>query len=95
MMSSLNELQFERHLSSKPDLALPECMYWIRKLQARFVAGDYTAAIEAAKTAQRLFWTSHYIHFSGWRSITFIARLPAQHAAIPQAPASGSSIWRP
>ena len=45
----LDELQFERHLSSKPDLALPECQYWIRKLQARFFAGDYTAAIEAVR----------------------------------------------
>ena len=54
----LDELQFERHLSSKPDLALPECRYWIRKLQARFMAGDYSAAIEASESARRLLWTS-------------------------------------
>jgi len=53
-----NELQFERHLSSDPALALPECWYWIRKLQARFFAGDYLAAIEALSHAQRLLWTS-------------------------------------
>ncbi|MBC7839957.1 MAG: AAA family ATPase, partial [Nitrospiraceae bacterium] len=28
------ELQFEQHLASNPVLALPECSYWIRKLQA-------------------------------------------------------------
>ena len=56
-----DELQFERHLSSKPDLAMPECKYWIRKLQARFFACDYTAAIEAAKRAQPLLWTSKSI----------------------------------
>ena len=56
-----DELQFERHLSSKPDLAMPECKYWIRKLQARFFAGDYTAATEAAKRAQPLLWTSKSI----------------------------------
>jgi PAS domain S-box-containing protein len=53
-----DECQFERHLSSKPDLALAECWYWIRKLQARFMAGDYPAAIEASERAQRLLWTS-------------------------------------
>ncbi len=54
----LNERQFEQHLSSKPDLALPECMYWNRKMQARFASGDNTAAIEAAMTAQRLYSAS-------------------------------------
>ena len=39
-------------------LALPECWYWIRKLQARFFAGDYPAAIEASLNAERLLWTS-------------------------------------
>jgi predicted ATPase/signal transduction histidine kinase len=53
-----DELQFERHLSSDPVLALPECWYWIRKLQARFFAGDYASAIDASVRAQRLVWTS-------------------------------------
>jgi PAS domain S-box-containing protein len=53
-----DELQFERHLASDPVLALPECWYWIRKLQARFFAGDYPAAIEASLNAERLLWTS-------------------------------------
>ena len=53
-----DELWFERHLSSNPSLALPECWYWIRKLQARFFAGDYEGALEASSRAQRLLWTS-------------------------------------
>ena len=53
-----DELRFERHLASDPVLALPECWYWIRKLQARFFAGDYPAAIEASLNAERLLWTS-------------------------------------
>jgi PAS domain S-box-containing protein len=53
-----DELRFERHLSGDPVLALPECWYWIRKLQARFFAGDYASAIDAASRAQRLLWTS-------------------------------------
>ena len=53
-----DELPFERHLASDPVLALPECWYWIRKLQARFFAEDYPSAIQASSNAQRLLWTS-------------------------------------
>jgi PAS domain S-box-containing protein len=57
-----NELQFERHLSGEPELAVPEGRYWIRKLQARFIAKDYAAALSAAEQAQRLLWaTKSYI----------------------------------
>jgi predicted ATPase/signal transduction histidine kinase len=52
------ERKFELHLASHPALALPECWYWIRKMQARFFAGDYPAAIEASLNAERLLWTS-------------------------------------
>ena len=53
-----DELRFEGHLSGNPALALPECWYWTRKLQARFFAGDYAAAVDASLRAQRLLWTS-------------------------------------
>jgi tetratricopeptide (TPR) repeat protein len=53
-----DELRFEHHLSSNPALAIAECWYWIRKLQARFFAGDYTSAVDASSRAQRLLWTS-------------------------------------
>ena len=52
-----DELRFERHLASQPVLALTECCYWIRKLQARFFAGDYASAVDASLRAQRLLWT--------------------------------------
>ena len=50
--------RIERRFSENPDLAFAECWYWIRKLQARFFAGDYASAIEASSRAQRLLWTS-------------------------------------
>ncbi|MEA2944842.1 MAG: hypothetical protein QOI40_172, partial [Alphaproteobacteria bacterium] len=53
-----DESRFEQHLANDPRLALPECWYWIRKLQARFFAEDYRSAIEASASAQRLLWTS-------------------------------------
>ncbi|MFZ0504815.1 MAG: GAF domain-containing protein, partial [Chthoniobacterales bacterium] len=54
----LDELRFEHHLANEPILALPQCWYWIRKLQARFFAGDYESAVEASIKARRLLWTS-------------------------------------
>ncbi|WP_050421642.1 AAA family ATPase [Bradyrhizobium tropiciagri] len=53
-----DELQMESHLSNNSNFALAECWYWCRKLQARFLAGDYGAAVEASEKAQQLLWTS-------------------------------------
>ena len=52
-----DEVQFEQHLSSKPDLALAACLYWIRMLQARFFAGDFASAVAASEKAEQLLWT--------------------------------------
>jgi predicted ATPase/signal transduction histidine kinase len=52
------EKRFEDHIASNPRLAMSACWYWIRKLQARFLAGDMQAAIAAAAQAERLLWTS-------------------------------------
>ncbi|WP_143273269.1 trifunctional serine/threonine-protein kinase/ATP-binding protein/sensor histidine kinase [Bradyrhizobium canariense] len=54
-----DETQFELQSSRNPMWALAECRYWIRKLQARFLAGDCSSAIEASLNAGRLLWTSH------------------------------------
>jgi PAS domain S-box-containing protein len=56
--AEFDESRFEHHLQNDPRLALPECWYWIRKLQARVYAGEYASAIEAASNARRLLWTS-------------------------------------
>ncbi|CAB3809295.1 Adaptive-response sensory-kinase SasA [Paraburkholderia ultramafica] len=49
-----DELQVETRLASNPELAPAECWYRVRKLQAHFYAGDYTAAVQAASRAERL-----------------------------------------
>jgi hypothetical protein len=53
-----DEHLFEHGLANNPALALAEGWYWIRKLQARFFAGDNAGALEASGRAQRLLWTS-------------------------------------
>ncbi|PWT91119.1 MAG: hypothetical protein C5B56_04325 [Proteobacteria bacterium] len=52
-----DEPRFERRLASD-SAALPECFYWIRKLQARFLAGDYASALDALLKVQRLLWAA-------------------------------------
>jgi PAS domain S-box-containing protein len=47
----------ERAFTGNPDLAVLETLYWIRVLQARFLAGDHAAANNARSRAERLLWT--------------------------------------
>ncbi|MCO4865787.1 AAA family ATPase [Cupriavidus sp. WGlv3] len=56
--AQFREAATEHHLAGSPDLALAECWYWIRKLQACYLAGDLDAARAAAARAQPLLWTS-------------------------------------
>ncbi|HEX6243146.1 MAG TPA: AAA family ATPase, partial [Polyangiales bacterium] len=56
--ATFDEVSFERHFATDEQLAFATCWYWIRKLQGRFFAGDYTAALVAAGHAEALLWTS-------------------------------------
>jgi predicted ATPase len=56
--TEFDEGRFEQHLTEEPHLAIAACWYWIRKLQARFFAGEHASAIAAAANAERLLWTS-------------------------------------
>jgi PAS domain S-box-containing protein len=77
-----DELQFENHLSSNPILAMPECRYWIRKLQARFFAGDYRSAIEASLNTERLIWTSQsYLEATEYHFYAALAQARALDSA--------------
>src|SRR6202035_745110 len=55
--AQFDEARIERRFSANPVLVFRECFYWIRKLQARFFAGDYVSALEASSRAQRLLWS--------------------------------------
>jgi PAS domain S-box-containing protein len=46
------ERSFEERTTGHSAQGFLECYYWIRKLQARFFAGDYISAIEAADKAE-------------------------------------------
>jgi PAS domain S-box-containing protein len=77
-----DERQFETHLSSNSTLLVPECWYWIRKLQARFSAGDYTSAIEASLNAERLLaYCNYYFETAEHHFYSALARAGAFDSA--------------
>jgi PAS domain S-box-containing protein len=49
-----DEFQIEKRFESQPNLLPFACWYWIRKLQARFLAGDFVTALEVSRRAQDL-----------------------------------------
>jgi PAS domain S-box-containing protein len=57
------EHSFEECVTDQPARAFLECYYWIRKLQARFFAGDYLSAIDAADKVQTWYATSASLSF--------------------------------
>jgi len=50
----VDELRMEHHLSGNPMLVIAASWYWIRKIQARYLAGEYAAAADALSKAQPL-----------------------------------------
>jgi PAS domain S-box-containing protein len=79
------ERQFERHLASHSALALPECWYWIRKLQGRFFAGDYASALEASLKARKLLWTSlSFFELAEYHYYSALTRAALSDSATPE-----------
>src|SRR6202022_3133356 len=93
--AQFDEGRFEQHFEADPRLALPECWYWIRKLQPRFHSENYESAIHAELQAQRLLWTSpSFFEVAEYRFYAALARaaycdatsaaqLPLHHQAPP------------
>jgi PAS domain S-box-containing protein len=55
--AAFNEETFEADLG-EDRMSTMVCWYWILKLQARLLSGDYGAAIDAAEKAKALLWSS-------------------------------------
>ncbi|HKC81787.1 MAG TPA: GAF domain-containing protein, partial [Gemmatimonadaceae bacterium] len=55
--AKFDETAFEAQLT-EDRMAIMVVWYWILKLQARFISGDYEAAIAAARKAKALLWAS-------------------------------------
>jgi PAS domain S-box-containing protein len=57
------ERAFEERITGQPSRVFLEGFYWIRKLQARFFAGDYVSAMEAAERVETWYATSPALAF--------------------------------
>jgi PAS domain S-box-containing protein len=81
--AEFDEGRFEQHLEADPQLVFATRWYWIRKLQARFYAGDYASALAAASKAEPLlptgrgnFESTEYVLFSfEWAEYLFFDAL--------------------
>ena len=74
--AEFDEAAFEAQLT--PDrMATMVCWYWVLKLQARFMSGDYAAAVAAADKARALLWSSdaqiHVAEFHFFAALTIAA----------------------
>jgi PAS domain S-box-containing protein len=76
-----DEGPFEQHLEG---LLWPNSWYWIRKLQARFYAGDYRQAVAAAAKAQPLLYTmAAFFEEAEYHFYGALARAAACDSATP------------
>jgi PAS domain S-box-containing protein len=80
-----DERDTELHLASNRNLGFVECFYWVRKLQARFLAGDVSSAVDAAMNAQPLLWNTP----SNFETIEFHLYGALAHAAAHDVASDG------
>ena len=77
-----SEAGTELHYASNRALVLSEFFYWTRKLQGRFIAGDYAAAVDAARRAHHILWTAaSQVETGDFRFYAALAHAAAWHSA--------------
>src|SRR5262245_35158857 len=76
-------------MTGQPAHANLECFYWIRKLQARFLAGDYLSAVHAADKAETWYATSPFVSLFPTEKAEYHFYAALSRAALcePMAPA--------
>jgi PAS domain S-box-containing protein len=71
--SQFDEVAFEAQLTAD-GTALTICWYWILKLKARFLSGDYVEALAAANNAKALLWIAaahiHLVEYFYYTALT-------------------------
>src|SRR5258708_26115546 len=88
--ADFDEAAFEAQLT-EDRMATMVCWYWILKLQARFMSGDYEAAIAAAWKAKALLWSSDaHIQLLDYHYYSALAIA----AAYQSAPLDRQGEWR-
>src|SRR5262249_13256977 len=80
------ESDLERDLADKAALvAMPACWYYIRKLQARFLAGEYAGALQAASEAQPMLSdTRPLLEIAEYRFYDALCLAAVHESALPE-----------
>jgi predicted ATPase/GAF domain-containing protein/tRNA A-37 threonylcarbamoyl transferase component Bud32 len=86
--AEFDESRFEQHLDENPRFAPAACRYWIRKLQARFYAGDYASAIAAAAKAHLFHRRQSFFEVAEYPSYSALA-----HAALWDSASVEERAW--
>ena len=76
------EDSFEARTTGQPSRAFLEGYYWVRKLQARFFAGDYPSAIDAADRAETWYANSASLSLFLLEKAEFHFYAALSHAAV-------------
>jgi tetratricopeptide (TPR) repeat protein len=81
--AAFDEAAFEAALTEER-MATMVCWYWIIKLQARYLSGDYDSALDAARKAEALLWSSDgHIQLLDYHFYAALATLAAWNASPP------------
>jgi len=82
--AEFDEGEFEARLDD-PRMTITACWYWTRKLQARFHANDFAAAVAAAEHAAPLLWTStEFFETAEYHFFGALARAARHDEAAPE-----------
>ncbi|MFC0397933.1 ATP-binding sensor histidine kinase [Paraburkholderia rhizosphaerae] len=88
--AQFDEAAFEAQLTDDR-MTMMICWYWVTKLQARFLAGDYAAALAASKQAEPRLWALfdqvELVEYFYYTALTVAA-------LFESAPSGGQRAWR-
>lgn len=82
--TGFDETEFETSLTGER-MATMVCWYWLHKLQARYLGGDFEGALAAAQKAQSILWSSEahiqLLRFHFFRALALAATFSGAAAA--------------
>jgi PAS domain S-box-containing protein len=82
--AGFDETAFEAGLT-EDRMSTMVCWYWIIKLQARYLSGDHAAALDAARKAEALLWSSDgHIQLLDYHFYTALATVAAWSTTRPE-----------
>ncbi|WP_312435836.1 AAA family ATPase [Achromobacter sp.] len=82
--AGFSEAEFERKIQAEPGRNVTACWHYLRKLQARVYAGDFTSAVRASQDASAFVWTS--LAFIEEMEFHFYSALARAWCPVPKCP---------